>query len=193
MVTRLRRMKTLSAMTIVEVVVTSVLMGVVFTGMVATSTMTMKRISTTAQKENDEKQMDRFQVEFAYYVTRSSSVEIFDSSSNDNSSPSPAGNRVVCVLQADPLEPSDVISVEFIQRSSPRTDGEKPMRELRVQITTASGLLPPYTYTTELEKLPDGVYMFRWTDKGYIEYRWDLDSGYGIESFSGMVAPPVSL
>lgn len=173
------------AMTIVEVIVTSVLMGVVFTGMLATMTMTMKRMTSTAQKENDEKQMDRFQVEMAYFISRSSKVEIQDSAGN----PAQEGNILVCTLQYDPLELTSIQSIRFSLGASPHNVAR---RSLTSTIETASDETLSYTYSGDLESNGSSP-MFTWNSSGFVEYRWSLDSGYGTESFNNMAAPPSSL
>lgn len=181
-----RNSKSESAMTIVEVIVTSVLLGVVFTGMMATTTMTMKRVAGAAQKENDEKQLDRFQVEMTYFLSRSSKVEIQDASG----APAQEGNALVCTLQYDPLEQTPITSVKFALTDSPHEAGKKTLSV--TVITGQTNAAPAYTYSKDLESLGSQS-MFRWNDKGFVEYRWNLDSGYGIESFNNMAAPPASL
>lgn len=172
-------------MTIVEVIVTSVLLGVVFTGMMGTMTMTMKRMTTTAQKENDEKQMDRFQVEMTYFLSRASKIEIQDSEGN----PTQSGNILVCTLQYDPLEPSPIKSVKFSLVNSPHNSAK---RSLTSTVTTDLPEALLYTYSSDLES-PSSNPMFRWNSRGFIEYQWNLDSGYGTESFNNIAAAAPSL
>lgn len=175
------------AMTIVEVVVTSVLLGVIFTGMMATTTMTMRRITTSAQKENDEKQLDRFQVEMTHFVSRSSKVEILDA----NNSPAAEGNTLVCTLQPDPIEKTPITLVVFKLKNSEHNPAKKTL-STKIKVEEENSTYFEYTYSTVLEPPPDGS-MFKWNNGGFVEYRWNLDSGQGVESFNNMVAPPSSL
>jgi hypothetical protein len=190
MVKLLKRTSSSKALTFVEVIVTSVLMGIIFTGIMATMAITMKRISTTAQKENDEKQMDRFQVEMSHFIARSSEVTIRNASGDS----ADYGNTLICQLQPDPLEPTQITELEFT--FLPNVTGDNSSLQVKV---TASGQATPmtYTYSSRLES-PDPwsdapPSMFRRLPNGFIEYQWKLDSGFGSESFSNMAVPRTSL
>jgi hypothetical protein len=179
------------ALTFVEIIVTSMLMGIIFTGIMATMTITMKRISSTAQKENDEKQLDRFQVEVSHFVSRSADVQI----KNDSGEDADSGNTLVCILQPDPLEPTPISQMKFVFQPS-----TAKRCSLRVEVTesnTLGGTAAPstpslvYTYSNRLN--PISQPMFKRLPNGFIEYRWELDSGFGSESFNNIAVPRTSL
>lgn len=187
--------------TLIEVIVSMVLSGVIFTGIMATSTITMERISNSLRVENEERQMDRAQMEISFFLSRAAEYRVFsdrDAAGAVVPTESGEGNYLECWPQSDPLEPMDIEKVVF---SLDRVSG---VSKFVIEVTKTSGEVKSYTYsynispvmtpaldgTLGLSKLP---FLFRKRDDGFLEYQWKLDSGYGIESFSNMAIPRASL
>ncbi len=178
--------------TLVEAMVAMVLSGVIFTGIMITSTITMERITSSMRTENEERQMDRFQLEVAYFLSRAYQYQIYQSKSQKDSglSPATAGNYLECTPQDDPLEPTDIQKIAFyLSPSDPSSSGGN--QSLAVEVTLPTGT-KTYTYSYNIQ-LPAGGALFRRDDNGWITYSWELDSGYGIESFSNRAIPRASL
>jgi prepilin-type N-terminal cleavage/methylation domain-containing protein len=186
------------AFTLVEIIVSMVLMGILFTGILVTSTITLQRISSNLRLESQERQMDRAQMEIGYFISRAGQWSIYANSSaasaaNPQESTNGIGDYLECWLQDDPLEPTTIDKVAFSMASV--SGGGAPYK---LTITTTSGdgasaVSKTYTYTHSLIKPAGRTGFFKRNDDGFLEYSWDLDSGYGIESFSNMAMPRTSL
>jgi hypothetical protein len=174
-----------------------VLSGIIFTGIMATSTITMERISNNLRVENEERQMDRAQLEISYFLSRAAEYRLFSNraaAGGANATESDSGNYLECRPQVDPLEPIDIEKVVFsLDEVSP---GEKP--RFSVEVTKIGGVVTSYTYSQNILAVMTGAgggaaTLFRRRPDGFVEYQWQLDSGYGIESFSNMAIPRASL
>jgi len=186
------------AFTLVEIIVSMVLTGILFTGIMVTSTITMQRISSNLRMENNERQMDRAQIEISFFMTRAGEWAVFENkNSATGNNPSEAadgsGDYLECWLQEDPLEPMIIRKVAF--DFSPVSGGGAPYK-LTITVTTDDGVATQnktYTYSHSLRRPAGRSGFFSRTDDGFLQYAWDLDSGFGIESFSNMAIPRTSL
>lgn len=183
--------------TLIEAIVSMILTGIIFTGIMATSTITMERISRSLRNENEERQMDRAQLEISYFLSRAAEYRIFsDQAAARAATPteSESGNYLEIRPQVDPLEPLDIEKVSF--SFDEVGGGENP--SFGVEVTRSGGGATFYTYSHNIKAVRrDGsgadARIFWRRDDGFIEYQWQLDSGYGIESFSNMAIPRASL
>lgn len=186
-----------SGFTLIEVIVSTILTGIIFTGIMATSTITMERISNNLRVENEERQMDRAQLEISYFLSRAADYRIFtDEAAARAATPeeSDQGDLLEIFPQFDPLEPLNIEKVTF--SLVPTTSKENP--KFMVEITKTGGGVSSYTYSHNLKAVhrvqPGDVPRIFWRrPDGFVEYQWQLDSGYGIESFSNMAIPRASL
>lgn len=189
--------KSRGGFTLIEVIVSMVLTGIIFTGIMATSTITMERISNNLRVENEERQMDRAQLEISYFLSRAAEYSIF----TDRAAAALAervetetGDYLEIIPQVDPLEPLGIEKVVF---SLVDVGGEENPK-FTVEITKAGGGVSSYTYSQNIqavrrENAGAMARIFRLRPDGFVEYQWKLDSGYGIESFSNMAIPRASL
>jgi hypothetical protein len=131
--------------------------------------------------------MDRFQVEASHFVSRSADVQIVDADGNDADS----GNILLCLLQPDPLEPTSISQMKFVFEPSPTGKSRLYVEVTESTEDGATSVPIVYTYSSRLGSQSEP--MFTRMPNGFIEYRWKLDSGFGIESFNNIAVPRTSL
>lgn len=181
-----------SGFTLVEVIVSMILSGIIFTGIMATSTITLGRIATNLRVENDERQMDRAQLEISYFLSRAGEYRIYPNrvAAGGSGGESDLGDYMECWLQEDPLETLPITKVAFSFEPESGTTG--PFK-LTVSVTDKAGAAKTYTYSYGLQRPSTGGKFFSRASNGFVHYSWVLDSGYGRESFSNMAIPRASL
>lgn len=162
--------------TLVEMMMTLVIVSFMFVAVNSMLVMTMKRQLVNSYTENEEQKCQRAALEINGYIRLADTIQLIDSGGD------PIVTGSANILRARDAVGGLLAEFEFV----PGVDGADGVLWIHPG-DAADGV--HFTYSDQILPVDVGGNVFTWADSGFIDYSFNLSLDSGVTPYTGLAKP----